>query len=96
MPGSRGRAARGTPADLQDALYTRRTLVRMLGMRRTVFVVPSPLLPDVEASTRERVVATQRRALLEDLVAAGVPGAEAWLADVEAGFRTPTERELCG
>ncbi|WP_035856356.1 winged helix DNA-binding domain-containing protein [Cryptosporangium arvum] len=81
----RARAARGTPADLQDALYTRRTLVRMLGMRRTVFVVPSPLLPVIEASTMERVVATQRRALLKDLVTAGVPDTEAWLADVEAG-----------
>ena len=27
-------------ADLEDALYERRSLVRMLGMRRTMFVVP--------------------------------------------------------
>src|SRR5258705_10566368 len=29
------------PADLERALYQERTLVRMLGMRRTVFVVPT-------------------------------------------------------
>ncbi|MFG1924763.1 winged helix DNA-binding domain-containing protein [Cryptosporangium sp. NPDC048952] len=81
----RARATRGAPADLEDALYTRRTLVRMLGMRRTMFVVPSPLLPIVEASTMERVVANQRRLLLKDLGTAGVPDTERWLADVEAG-----------
>ena len=81
----RARAERGAPADLEDALYTRRTLVRMLGMRRTMFVVPSALLPIVEASTMERVVANQRRLLVKDLLAAGVPDPEEWLADVEKG-----------
>lgn len=81
----RARASHGAPADLEDALYTRRALVRMLGMRRTMFVVPSPLLPIVEASTMERVVANQRRLLLKDLRAAGVPDTDEWLAAVEAG-----------
>jgi hypothetical protein len=31
------------PRDLEDALYVRRSLVRMLGMRRTLFVVPIEL-----------------------------------------------------
>ncbi|HSJ50542.1 MAG TPA: winged helix DNA-binding domain-containing protein [Actinomycetota bacterium] len=31
------------PADLEDALYERRSLVRMIGMRRTLFVVPRDL-----------------------------------------------------
>jgi hypothetical protein len=33
------------PSDLEDALYRRRSLVRMLGMRRTLFVVPVDLAP---------------------------------------------------
>ncbi|HEX6331895.1 MAG TPA: winged helix DNA-binding domain-containing protein [Actinomycetota bacterium] len=33
------------PADLEDALYERRSLVRMVGMRRTLFVVPRDLAP---------------------------------------------------
>ncbi|MGH2740245.1 MAG: DNA glycosylase AlkZ-like family protein, partial [Actinomycetota bacterium] len=37
------RMAGFTPADLEDALYERRLLVRMLGMRRTMFVVPLDL-----------------------------------------------------
>src|SRR5262249_55790084 len=34
-----------SPAVIEDALYTERSLVRILGMRRTVFVVPAGLVP---------------------------------------------------
>ncbi|WP_073252921.1 winged helix DNA-binding domain-containing protein [Cryptosporangium aurantiacum] len=81
----RARADQGSPAAVQDALYERRSLVRMLGMRRTMFVVPSPMLPIVEASTMQRIAATQRRLLVRHLHEAGVPDADRWLADVEAG-----------
>ena len=74
-----------TPHDLEDALYLRRDLVRMLGMRRTMFVVPSPLLPVIEASTMGRVAGAQRRLLVKHLREAGVPDPANWLVEVEKG-----------
>ena len=44
------RLADFTPADLDDALYERRSLTRLLGMRRTMFVVPLDLAAVVEAA----------------------------------------------
>ncbi|MFI5954299.1 winged helix DNA-binding domain-containing protein [Cryptosporangium sp. NPDC051539] len=81
----RARAEPSPPAVLEDALYEQRTLVRMLGMRRTVFVVPSPLLPVVEASTMERIAGAQRRLLLKHLRETGLDHVDEWLADVENG-----------
>lgn len=74
-----------TPAEVEDALYLRRSLVRMLGMRRTMFVVPSQALPLIEASTMGRVAGAQRRLLVKHLREAGVANTERWLADVERG-----------
>jgi hypothetical protein len=70
------------PADLEDALYHRRALVRMLGMRRTLFVVPVDLASVMhEACTKARVPAERRRLvrMLEEqgVVAAG--RGERWL-----------------
>src|SRR5262245_19786277 len=39
-----------TVGAVERALYEERTLVRMLGMRRTVFVVPSELAPVLQAA----------------------------------------------
>jgi len=70
------------PADLEDALYHRRDFVRMLGMRRTLFVVPVDLASIMhEACTKARVPAERRRLvrMLEEqgVVAAG--RGERWL-----------------
>src|SRR6478735_4305035 len=43
-------------ADLEDALYERRTLLRMLAMRRTMFVVPLDLAAVMEASCTKALV----------------------------------------
>ena len=56
------------PADLEHALYVERTLVRMLGMRRTLFVVPHDLVSAVDAACAS-VVAAQERRKLERFVA---------------------------
>jgi hypothetical protein len=70
------------PADLEDALYRRRSLVRMLGMRRTLFVVPVDLAAVMhEACTKARAPAERRR-LVRMLEAQGVTAAgrgERWL-----------------
>jgi hypothetical protein len=73
-------------ADLESALYEERTLVRMLGMRRTVFVVPADAAPLVEAACTRAVAVTERRKTVKFLREGGVTDdPEAWLAEVEAG-----------
>ncbi|MFG3289878.1 winged helix DNA-binding domain-containing protein [Streptomyces sp. NPDC048179] len=71
-----------TVAETERALYTDRTLVRMHGMRHTVFVFPADLTAVVHASTGLTVAARERAALLKDMATAGAPDA-AWLAEVE-------------
>ena len=56
------------PARLERALYDERTLVRMLGMRRTLWVVTDDLAPVVDAACT-RAVAARERARLEQFVA---------------------------
>jgi hypothetical protein len=51
------------PADLERALYVERTLVRMLGMRRTLFVVPHDLVSAVDAGCATAVASQERRKL---------------------------------
>jgi hypothetical protein len=81
----RARVDGTVPGEIEAALYDRRALVRMLGMRRTMFVVPSPLLPVIEASTMGRVAAAQRKLLVKHLSEAGVPEPANWLAAVDEG-----------
>ncbi|POX57781.1 hypothetical protein C3492_41710 [Streptomyces sp. Ru62] len=69
-------------AETERALYEDRTLVRMHGMRHTVFVFPADLTAVVHASTGLTVAARERAALLRDMALAGAPDA-AWLAEVE-------------
>src|SRR4051812_1600649 len=51
--------ARTVPA-LERALYDDRTLVRTLGMRRTMFVVPLDLVPIVQAACTNALVPGER------------------------------------
>ncbi|MGP3683557.1 winged helix DNA-binding domain-containing protein [Streptomyces sp. IBSNAI002] len=62
------RLATPSVAEAERALYTDRTLVRMLCMRRTVFVVPRALAPVIDASTARTVAARERRNLLKVLM----------------------------
>lgn len=73
-----------TPPDIEDSLYERREMVRMLAMRRTVFVVPTPSVPVVQASTTYRIASEQRARLLTHLRdLADITDPDPWLADVE-------------
>ncbi|MGX1130195.1 hypothetical protein RKD49_002385 [Streptomyces glaucescens] len=72
-----------TVTETERALYEDRTLVRMHGMRHTVFVFPAELTAVVHASTGVAVAARERASLVKDMAKAGAPDA-AWLAEVEA------------
>ncbi len=70
-------------ADIEDALYERRTLLRMLAMRRTMFVVPLDLAAVMDAACTKALVAGERRRLVSMLEAAGVSDdVEAWIERV--------------
>jgi hypothetical protein len=60
------------PADLERALYVERSLVRMLGMRRTLFVVQRELVPVVDAACTQAVAAQERRKLERFVAESGV------------------------
>ncbi|MFE0513601.1 winged helix DNA-binding domain-containing protein [Streptomyces sp. NPDC058964] len=72
----------GTLPGTERALYEDRTLVRMHGMRHTVFVFPTDLTAVVHASTGLAVAGRERASLLKDMAKAGAPDA-AWLKEVE-------------
>jgi len=73
-----------TVAAIEAALYEDRQLVRMLGMRRTVFVVPREVAPVVQAACARAIAADQRQRLVAFIAEAG-HGDARWLEDVETG-----------
>src|SRR6201999_3268329 len=69
------RMADGSLSAVEHALYQDRTLIRLLGMRRTVFVTTL----DVAAQERRKVVGW----LTKSGVGADAGGPDHWLAEVE-------------
>ncbi|MEN3270519.1 MAG: hypothetical protein V7646_7413 [Pseudonocardia sp.] len=70
---------------VERVLHDERALVRMLSMRRTVWVVALDVAPVVQAACTLDVAAVQRRRLVEHIGRSGVTDEPAaWLADVEA------------
>jgi hypothetical protein len=69
-------------AGIEEELYGARSLVRMLCMRRTVFTVPSALVPVVQAACTNDVARRERARTLLFLDQAGL-GDDAWLREVE-------------
>jgi Winged helix DNA-binding domain len=83
---ARARTQDTSLAAIEQALYDDGTLVRMLGMRRTVFVVPAGLAPVIQAACTDQIAARLRRQLTETVRKAGIaPDAEAWLREVGEG-----------
>jgi hypothetical protein len=69
-----------TVADLDAALYQRRSLVKHLAMRRTLWVVPAEDLHTVQAASSDRVAANERRKLIADVEKGGIAtDGAAWL-----------------
>lgn len=80
-------------AQLEEALYERRTLVRHLGMRRTLFVVPVDIAALMDAACTRLLAPPQRRRLTGYLESQGVTGdGERWLAAVEADTMSALHR----
>ena len=79
--------ARGVEAEALDrALYEERSLLRMIGMRRTLFVLPLELAAVVQAACTESILAASRRRYAKLIEGAGIAAdGEAWLDEVGDG-----------
>ena len=69
------------PVDIERALYDERALIRMLGMRRTLFVMPRDLVPIVHAACTRTIAARERKRLEKFIVDSEITTRPApWLA----------------
>ena len=50
-----------SPADIEKSLYTDKTLVRILGMRRTMWATATDLAPLVNSSSTSALVQAQQK-----------------------------------
>ncbi|HEV2451761.1 MAG TPA: winged helix DNA-binding domain-containing protein [Streptosporangiaceae bacterium] len=74
-------------AMISHTLYQERALIRMLGMRRTMFVVPAGSAPVIQAACTDEIAQRLRRLLVKRLQEAGIADdAAGWLT--EAGDAT--------
>jgi hypothetical protein len=81
---ARARALDPGVAALEQALYEQRRLVRILGMRRTMFIEPVELMGVVQAACTDAIAAQQRRLLFDLIGRAGLADdPPSWVEDVE-------------
>jgi hypothetical protein len=82
--GAAARMRRPAIEPVLDALYEDRSVLRMLGMRRTMFVVPVEVAPVIQAACTNTIAARERKRLVGFLESSGVAkdGAR-WLRKVE-------------
>ncbi len=70
-------------ADIEHALYAGGALVRMLGMRRTVFVVPAALMPVIQSACTDQIAERMRRGLAKQVQESAIAAdGAAWLEEV--------------
>ena len=67
------------PERIEDALYRERSLIKHLVMRRTLFVLPRPLLAAAVGAVGARVAAAERTNLLRDMRRNDFPDPEGWI-----------------
>ncbi|MDQ3086001.1 MAG: winged helix DNA-binding domain-containing protein [Actinomycetota bacterium] len=80
------------PTDIERELYEDRTLVRMLGMRRTLFVVPRELVPVVYAACTRSIAARERRRVEQMIADSGISSRPAaWLTRALSSARKALE-----
>ena len=90
---ARARIAGATVQSIEGALYEERSVVRMLGMRRTLFVPPRELRPVIQAACTDTIAARERKRLLGWIGASGIDDPAGWLRRTErATLRLVAER----
>jgi hypothetical protein len=83
------RSRTSTIADITDAMYARRSMVRWMAMRRTLFVFPTADIADIQGAISTPLAASLRRQLLSRIRRNGseptIEGdLDVWLDHVEA------------
>jgi hypothetical protein len=91
---ARARMASSSPAEIERELYEDRTVLRVLAMRRTLFLVPVADVPMIHAAASRAVAATERKRTIAMLTNAGIgPDPAALLEELEAaGLAAVRER----
>jgi hypothetical protein len=69
---ARARGPKLATIDIERSLYVERDLLRMLGMRRTMFVVPTEDAPMIQSACTDAVAAQQRKRYAQLMTQAGV------------------------
>ena len=81
---ARARVPEVNSADIERALYAERSMIRILGMRRTMFAAPIDLARLIQAGAATRLIAGERRRLEGFLAEGGITDEPvAWLKNVE-------------
>jgi hypothetical protein len=76
-------------ATIEDALYNARAVIRMLAMRRTMFVVPADDVALMHAACTARIAKRERQRLITVIESTGsMSDASRWLRRVEAATMT--------
>jgi hypothetical protein len=71
--------------DLETALYDERSLLKILAMRRTMFIAPVDVAAIMQAACTDAIASRERKRLLRMIEEAGIANPAApWLAAVEA------------
>ena len=74
-----------TAADIARVLYDDRSLIKVLGMRRTMFATTAEIAGIINSAVTRKIVAAERKRLLQWLAEADVaPDVKTWLDEVEA------------
>src|SRR5918992_1473001 len=91
---ARARMVESSPTALEHAMYEERSVLRLLAMRRTLFLVPLDDVPMVHAAASRAIAEIERRRTLGMLVGAGMgPDPAALLEELEAiGLAAVRER----
>ncbi len=83
--GAFARVAGITPADIARALYDDRTLLKIVGMRRTMFATTADVAGIITSATTRAIARNERLHTLRLLATADVAeDVEGWMAEVEA------------
>lgn len=89
------RSTASTLADVAAAMYERRSLVRWMAMRRTLFVLPCEDIPTVQAAVSTPLAAMLRRRLANQLQRNGSePAIEGDVSDWLSGVERRVDRAL--
>ncbi|MBO1766545.1 winged helix DNA-binding domain-containing protein [Allobranchiibius sp. GilTou38] len=91
------RSAATTLGEVSKAMYDRRSLVRWMGMRRTLFVVARDDVPMIQAAVSTSVAATLRRRLISRMIRNGTEPplsdeVDEWLRSLEGDVESALVR----